>query len=342
MSPETEFENLRLTPFPSSDVPWKDFNEAPRFQLRYRHLSRAALGKKYRVGVAVEELGAGMQSCPAHYHIFEEEHVYVLEGSLTLRLGDKFHPLKAGDYACFPAGQRAGHCFVNESGAVCRYLILGHHNPNEVAVYTDSQKVLVRALGGDAIYDLAAKLNYWHGEKTGLPNDALPPSCAAQRQQQPADPKPPISSRDVPWDTEGEGSAFGGQSKHLTYAAVGPDYQIGVLIESPAPGMRLCPTHYHMAEEEHAFILEGEVTLILGAERHAMKPGDYVCFPAGRRVGHSLMNSGSGPCRYIMIGERNLNDVCVYPDSKKAYMRTLDGNFDMSAPLDYWAGEKTD
>ena len=331
----------RLTPFPSADVPWQDFSEVPRFQSRFRHLSRAALGKAYHVGVVVEELGAGMQSCPAHYHIFEEEHVYILDGALTLRLGDARFTMKAGDYACFPAGQRAGHCFINESVAVCRYLMLGPRNPNEVAVYTDSNKVLVRALGHDGIFDLAAKRNYWHGEDTGLPDGVLPSSRAAE----PAAPetvKLPVSSHELQWDTEGDGPQFGGRSKHLTYAATGgPNYQIGVLIESPAPGMRLCPTHYHMAEEEHAFILEGEVTLILGEERHVMKPGDYVCFPAGRRVGHSLMNSGTGPCSYLMIGERNPNEVCVYPDSKKAYMRTLDGNFDMSTPLDYWAGEKT-
>ena len=71
--------------------------------------------------------------------------------------------------------------------------------------------------------------------------------------------------------------------------------------------------HYHMLEEEHALILEGQVTLLLGDERYEMKPGDYVCFPAGQKVGHSFMNSGAGPCSYLMIGERNPNEVCVYP-----------------------------
>ena len=68
-----------------------------------------------------------------------------------------------------------------------------------------------------------------------------------------------------------------------------------------------------MLEEEHALILEGQVTLLLGDERHEMKAGDYVCFPAGRKVGHSFLNSGPGPCSYLMIGEHNPNEVCVYP-----------------------------
>ena len=64
-----------------NQAPWTESSEAPRFALRYRHLSRAAMGDDYRVGVAIEELAPGKQSSPAHYHIFEEEHVYILEGS---------------------------------------------------------------------------------------------------------------------------------------------------------------------------------------------------------------------------------------------------------------------
>jgi len=41
-------------------------------------------------------------------------------------------------------------------------------------------------------------------------------------------------------------------------------------------------------------ILEGQATLLLGDERHAMKEGDYVCFPAGQKTGHSILNSGPG------------------------------------------------
>jgi hypothetical protein len=62
-------------PFSSLDVAWEEWSEAPRFALRYRHLSRAAMGDDYRIGVAIEELAPGKQSSPAHYHIFEEEHV---------------------------------------------------------------------------------------------------------------------------------------------------------------------------------------------------------------------------------------------------------------------------
>jgi uncharacterized cupin superfamily protein len=333
-------------PLSSLDVPWTESSEVPRFGLRWRHLSRAALGEGYRVGVAIEELGPGRQSSPAHWHVLEEEHVYILEGALTARIGAGNYPMKAGDYVCFPAGQRAGHCLVNDGEAPCRYVIVGRRDPNEVVVYTDSGKVLVRSLGRRAIFDVAARRGYWDGERTGLPEGQLPPADDAVDEPPgaPAPPAPPIAADDVAWEGTRVGTRFGGSTRHLTRAAVGAGYQVGVLVEAPDPGRRLAPLHYHMLEEEHALVLEGRVTLLLGRERHEMTAGDYVGFPAGLKVGHSFLNSGTGPCRYLMIGERNPNEVCVYPDSNKLAVDALraEGSiFDLAAVRTYWDGEDT-
>jgi uncharacterized cupin superfamily protein len=331
-------------PIASLEIPWTEWSEAPRFALRYRHLSRAALGDAYRVGVAIEELPAGSQSSPAHYHIFEEEHVFILEGALTARIGSETYEMKAGDYVCFPAGQQAGHCLINKSGATCRYVIIGEQNPNEVVVYTDTNKVMVRSLGRGAIFDLAAKRGYWDGENTGLPHGQIPSSdsLAGSAAEAPVAPKAPIFSNDLAWDEWPLAPGFVDRNKHLTRAAVGETYHVGVLIEGPPPGMRMAPLHYHMLEEEHALVLEGEVTLLFGDERYVMKPGDYVCFPAGQRIGHSFLNSGAGPCSYLMIGERNPNEVCVLTDSNKMEVRALGrGSFyDMSAVRKYLDGEQ--
>ena len=335
----------RWTPIASDEVAWTELTDVPRFRLRYRHLTGAVAGDAYHVGVAIEELPPGMQSSPAHWHLLEEEHVYILDGSLTVRIGARRFPMRAGDYVCFPAGQDAGHCLLNEGAAPCRYVIVGERNPNEVVVYTDSNKVLVRALGRRAIYDGTATRGYWDGEDTGLSQGEIPPPDAVEAVSgSPTPPKPPISSADVAWEEMRVGTRFGGRVRHLTRAAVGMPYHVGMLIEAPAPGMRLAPRHYHLLEEEHALVLEGQVTLLLGEERHEMQVGDYVCFPAGQRIGHSFLNSGSGPCSYLMIGERNPAEVCVYPDSSKVAvdaLRTPDSIFDMSAVRRYWDGEQT-
>lgn len=331
-------------PIPTDEVAWEEWADVPRFNERYKHLSLATLGEAYRVGIAISELAPGRQSAPAHYHIFEEEHVYILEGEATLRLGDRTYPMRAGGYACFPAGQKAGHCLVNDSAAACRYLIVGERNPNEVVVYPDSNKVLVRSLGRRAIFDMAAMRDYWDGEDTGLAAGEMPPAERAELAIGPsADPKAPISAEIVAWEETKVGTRFGGNARHLTYAAVGRDYRVGVLIEAPAAGKRLAPNHYHMLEEEHALVLEGQVTLHLGDAQYPMRPGDFVSFPAGRKVGHSFMNGGNGPCRYLMIGEHNPNEVCVYPDSDKisvAALRSTADIFSTSQPKDYWDGEE--
>jgi len=331
-------------PISSGDVAWEEWSEVPRSAIRFRHLTSAAIGGDYHVGVQIEELPPGKQTALAHYHIFEEEHVYVLDGTLTVRIGAASHEMTAGGYVCFPAGQKAGHCLINNSGAVCRYVVVGETNPNEVVVFTDSKKVMVRPLGRRAIYDMAATRGYWDGENTGFANPADAPRVISPPPEAPANPKVPISVDKIAWEPWSEGKRFGGQVKHLTRAAMGLDYHVGILIEEVAPGKRSCPFHYHLLEEEQALILEGHGTLRLGEAMYEMKQWDYVCFPAGQRAGHCFVNNGSEPFRYMMIGERNPHDVCVYPDSNKILVRALDSEhdiFDMGATKDYWDGENT-
>ena len=61
MPPETA---VPPKPISSFDVPWTEWSDVPRFALRYRHLTLAAVGEDYRVGVAIEELRPGKQSSP--------------------------------------------------------------------------------------------------------------------------------------------------------------------------------------------------------------------------------------------------------------------------------------
>jgi uncharacterized cupin superfamily protein len=74
-----------------------------------------------------------------------------------------------------------------------------------------------------------------------------------------------------------------------------------------------------------------------------MRPGDYACFPAGQRVGHSFLNSGTGPCSYLMIGERSGGDVCVMPDSNMMQvgaLRTERSIFDIWASGAIWTANR--
>ncbi len=147
-------------PVSSDDIAWEDWRHGEGFGGRVKRTGDAA--GAVRLGVHVEELPPGKQSCPSHYHYLEEEHLYVLEGCATLVLGEERIALEAGDHACFPAGQETGHCLINEGDAVFRFLMVGERNPAEVVVYPGSEKILVKA--ADAILDRRAVKDYWDGE----------------------------------------------------------------------------------------------------------------------------------------------------------------------------------
>jgi uncharacterized cupin superfamily protein len=158
-------------PIAIDSAPWTEFSEGVRFGSRYRVLSDTH-GEGRKIGVSYEELPPGKQSCPFHYHMVEEEHIVALEGEATLRLGDERFTIRAGDYVGFPAGQRAGHCLINESDKPFRFIMIGDNAPNEVCVYPDSGKVSVRSLAderGRFIVRDENRLSYFDGEKPDEP-----------------------------------------------------------------------------------------------------------------------------------------------------------------------------
>jgi uncharacterized cupin superfamily protein len=148
-------------PFHETQVPWTEFTKGTRFAMRFREVGRFGGGS--HVGVAVEELLPGKQSNLLHYHMLEEEHVYLLAGEATLLLGDRRYPLVAGSYASFPAGQTQGHCLINHTDQICRYLVFGEDNPHDVAVFPKSGRVSVRLMG--EAYRKSAVMAYWEGEE---------------------------------------------------------------------------------------------------------------------------------------------------------------------------------
>lgn len=150
-------------PIAVDDVPWTQSSHGGRYGARWKHLSRATIGDAYRIGVVVEELPPGKQTCPAHWHTREEEHVLVLTGALTVRIGQARHVMKAGDYVAFPANVPDEHCLFNHTEETVRYVLVGNQDDADVCLYPDSNKVNVAALG--EIYDRGARKAYYDGEE---------------------------------------------------------------------------------------------------------------------------------------------------------------------------------
>ena len=146
----------------------------------------------------------------------------------------------------------------------------------------------------------------------------------------------PFSIEDIPWEPRGE--HFGGRVKTLANSDR-DNLHLGVHIEELPPGKQSSPFHYHLHEEEHFLILEGEVTLRFGEERILLKKGDFVTFPAGQKLGHCFINEGTEPVQYLIIGEAKNDDISVYPDSNKISVLAAGEIYDKSATLEYWDGE---
>ena len=66
-----------------------------------------------------------------------------------------------------------------------------------------------------------------------------------------------------------------------------------------APGELGSPMHTHRREDEYSFVLEGELTALIGGELVKAKPGDLVLKP--RDIPHSFFNQGDSPMRILEI-----------------------------------------
>lgn len=65
-------------------------------------------------------IGPGFAGPPPHWHRRLHDMFYVLEGILTVRLGEETHEVQPGSFVCVPPG--VVHTFSNTSAAAVRFL----------------------------------------------------------------------------------------------------------------------------------------------------------------------------------------------------------------------------
>jgi uncharacterized cupin superfamily protein len=82
---------------------------------------------------------------------------------------------------------------------------------------------------------------------------------------------------------------------------IGGTAKVGVGYVELPPGSHTKPGHWRSKEEEHLYVLSGLATLHLGGACFTLRPGSYVCFPAGQPVAHYIHNTGHETFIYLMI-----------------------------------------
>jgi uncharacterized cupin superfamily protein len=125
-----------------------------------------------------------------------------------------------------------------------------------------------------------------------------------------------------------EGSSNPDQTLWISEA--GELTQFGAFIEILQPGGRSSLKHWHSAEDEMVYVLDGEITAVEGTAEHVLHAGDAATFKAGVAVGHYLENRSSSPTRCLVVGTRAPVDRVTYPDHDRVCLR------DRSLPDDLW------
>ncbi|RVT86595.1 cupin domain-containing protein [Rhodobacteraceae bacterium CCMM004] len=123
---------------------------------------------------------------------------------------------------------------------------------------------------------------------------------------------PKLTETDVAREADDDGVC--GPVEILRFGDSGGLTQFGANLEILPPGSRSAQKHWHAAEDEFLYVLEGTLILHEGDAEIAIAAGEAAAFPAGRAVGHCLENLGAAPARYLIVGTRAAQDVVTYAD----------------------------
>ena len=77
--------------------------------------------------------------------------------------------------------------------------------------------------------------------------------------------------------------------------------KLGAGYDILAPGQRVCPYHFHHAQEEMFVILEGCGSLRVAGEVLPLRAGDVVFIPPGTEYPHQIINTSDAPDRKSVV-----------------------------------------
>jgi uncharacterized cupin superfamily protein len=96
----------------------------------------------------------------------------------------------------------------------------------------------------------------------------------------------------------------------------------GVNLLRLPPGSWSSQRHWHSAEDEFVYVLEGEVVLVTDAGDEVLRPGDCAGFKAGVQDGHHLQNRSTADAVVLEIGSRKTaEDEGDYPDIDLRFLK---------------------
>jgi uncharacterized cupin superfamily protein len=88
----------------------------------------------------------------------------------------------------------------------------------------------------------------------------------------------------------------------------------GVNLLRLPPGTWSSQRHWHSAEDEFVYILEGEVVLVTDVGEEILRAGDCAGFKAGIKNAHHLQNRSLDDALLLEVGSRKAEDAGEYAD----------------------------
>jgi uncharacterized cupin superfamily protein len=297
------------------DVPWTD-REHGELGFARQRLSRPRGGR----GVTLSRwrIPPGKRSTPLHAHVDEEEIFFVLAGAGLSWQDDAVHEIGPGD------------AIVHLADGPAHTLIAGGAEPLDVLAYASGSPTGLTVMPRAGVTWVGSR---WLPQDAPHPFAAEPPAgelpAAGARPSTIvalADVQPGLQDRGAVHRTRRDlGRAAGSQLAGLQHVTV-------------PPGRRSSTRHCHSHDDELFVVLEGSAILLLGDERHPVRPGSIVARPPGTGVAHSF-EAGDDGVVLLAYGTREPGDACWYPDSRKISSRGL-GVIYRVEPLEYWDGEE--
>ncbi len=272
-----------------------------------------------RTGLSRYRLAAGERAMPVHVHGDEEELFYVLAGEGLSWQDGRTYAVRAGDCILHrPQGE--AHTIAGAGAGL---------------------DVLAFGSGSDTGVTWLPRAGAMWLDPRWLPFDGPDPfkaEAAAGPLELPA-PEP-----ERPPNVVALAEADRTERRNGDCASVRRDHgdslgstRIGVGHLVVEPGKLTYPPHCHSAEEEVFVVLDGDGTLLLGDEEHAVRPGSVVARPPGTGVAHSF-RAGDDGLTLLAFGTREPNDIVYYPRSGKVSLRGIKAMFRVER-LSYFDGE---
>jgi uncharacterized cupin superfamily protein len=159
---------------------------------------------------------------------------------------------------------------------------------------------------------------------------------------------PIVDQAEPPWVAGPTLPKYRWRSKAL--GQVAGSQKLGCTLMELPGGAHSWPVHFHTANEEAIYVLEGSGVLRLGETEHPVSVGDYIALLPGEQNAHQMANdSPDEVLRYLCFSTMVQPDIVVYPESGKVglFIGAAPGEkgfqdlvrFVRDEEVDYWEDE---